>query len=464
MMMRIVFYIPPFFRLLGSHNNRVGPSIMATAGMMYKKGHSVTVINGDAIQDSEEYADWRSIYENYPAFVEAAKEFEKGTHALLQADLQAIAKIEPDVVVLCCGDPAIPTVDMGAIEVVAACARSLRTQNARVIGYGAAFSLNPALASLVHGVVHGYAEGSYEGFMAVAHLGKSSRVCQISPEGMDDLPLFLPQLVRDTPMIENYDYIMGSRGCLWHRCVFCIQSGSNCGTTYVDQSPSVFVKEILWRMSMGIKQLYFADMDFFGHSDAWLAEFYNLMQQKGLQELTWSCEARAESISPMKVRNMKKVGLRTVKIGVEGASSRLLNLYNKGTTMFRVMRACTTVKEEGVKLVCYLLLGHPDATEEMYVTGLQNAKELQADHYVLNVACPYVGTPLYGMIDKIKLKEMGLIDESGIEHGFTHLSHDLLKFWGIPLGLFEEYLELSMPEKKEDAGVGGRKFVRRILT
>ena len=63
--MRILLIIPPFYRLIGGHNNWVnlGPAYIAT--MLDKRGHSVKVYNADHVENGNDL-NLRQVFEgNY---------------------------------------------------------------------------------------------------------------------------------------------------------------------------------------------------------------------------------------------------------------------------------------------------------------------------------------------------------------------------------------------------------------
>jgi radical SAM superfamily enzyme YgiQ (UPF0313 family) len=454
--MRIAFLIPPFFRLMGSHNNKIGPSTLATAQVLKDLGNEVYIFNADSIPESEQYADWYSIAKNYWAYKRHLEYLKKGQISEVPGLLPVIdmiASFGPDTIILCCGDPAIPTVDIGGIEIAYYMIPVLASMmpDIPIVGYGYAFDNNPILASFVHKVLPPYGEFTAPGFFGF----KSSDVLSL-----DRLPHFKPGLeypnVRD---ITSFDYVMASRGCSWKKCIFCPHSSGlyRC----LETSPAWFTSEVENRYKLGIKYQYFSDMDFLGHSYQWLSIISRNIGSRLLKKLSFSIEARADRIHPTRLDLLKEIGLTTVKIGVEGASDLLLSLYQKGIKFAQIQNAVQLLKEKKLKTVVYLLLGHPSATPDDYWIALDNARKLQADYYVINLACPYKGTQLYERV-KDKLLADGLIQD-GIEHGFTHLSDDLRQFWGISEDLFEQYLQLSASTIKEDQNKQNRQYVRNIL-
>ena len=61
---RIACVIPPYYRLIGSKNNRLTPAMHYVAEVLHNKGHEVCFINGDFADDTVSYADRISLAEN----------------------------------------------------------------------------------------------------------------------------------------------------------------------------------------------------------------------------------------------------------------------------------------------------------------------------------------------------------------------------------------------------------------
>jgi radical SAM superfamily enzyme YgiQ (UPF0313 family) len=460
--MKTIFFIPPFFRLMGSYNNKVGPSIMASANILSLHADAI-IYNADAIDGNVPYADWYSVAKNYWSYRRYIELLERGDFERLPGLVESITFLfeqKPDLIILCCGDPAIPTVDIGGIEILHFLAPVIRkyVPTSKIAGYGFAYEHNPSLARDVDFVIPSYGEST------MYQVG--SFVTEIWPRELNRL--HLDALQHNIPPIypevdvSSFDYVMASRGCAWGRCVFCPHSANPPGC--VSCSPVWFADEVAYRYSLGIHYQYFADMNFLDKSDVWIKSWKNLIKTNyHLPKLTFSLETRADSVTSDKLLMLKKAGLTTVKLGLEGATNNLLQLYRKGITMSQVDRAVSIIRDLDLKLVLYLLLGHPGATPDDYKASLVRAKEIGADYYVINIACPYQGTELFRMV-KDQLEEAGLIKD-GIEHGFTHLSDDLRNFWHIPEDLFDEFLQLSANTVKEDHGVTQkRSYTRNILT
>jgi len=378
--------------------------------------------------------------------------------------MKTLKEMSPDSVIVCSADPALPTVDLGGIEIVAQTIKRIRLEmpDVKIFGYGLSFALNSAMESLVDFPILSYAEQALPIFepglgrlLFRSNFLDEQTLSSLPPLDVEKIGAF--QQVHGT----NFDYVMASRGCSYKQCVFCLNASSLLGAPYVIRSPESFALDVKTRQAkLLLDYFYFADMSFFSHTEEYLQA---LAKEFTEWQFKFTCEARVHEVTPKKLDLMKQFGLRTVKLGVEGASDELLTLYKKGTTVAEVKEKVQMIHDFGLRVVVYLLLGHPKATKEMYSEALSTAVSLDGDYYVINVACPYIGTPLWEICDTDRLRKMGLIRD-GIEFGFTHLSHDLLDFWGIPLDLFESYMLLSGTRKKEDEAVAGvKRYVRKIL-
>ncbi|MBN1944423.1 MAG: RiPP maturation radical SAM C-methyltransferase [Bradymonadales bacterium] len=188
-------------------------------------------------------------------------------------------------------------------------------------------------------------------------------------EDLDSLPL--PDHDGYAELARRYGIVWrlpieGSRGCWWDRrrqetdrpkgCFFCsLSSGS-----YRVRARAQVVEEMK-RQGDRYQNLRFRFLD-------------NLLPPKGLIELADTirglgrdlnlfCEARA-SIRPIDLLRLKRAGLDTVQIGIEGLSGSYLKRIGKGTTVIQNLLAMKSCYELGIYCGANLLVGFPGATRQ----------------------------------------------------------------------------------------------------
>ena len=105
MLKKIVCVIPPFYRLLGSKNNRIPPAIHTVSQILYENDYDVVLINGDYGNDQVAYADRYSLFCNS---WHLEYSYRNG-HPLIEQTVNAVMDQQPDIVIISAGDVLLPT-------------------------------------------------------------------------------------------------------------------------------------------------------------------------------------------------------------------------------------------------------------------------------------------------------------------------------------------------------------------
>jgi radical SAM superfamily enzyme YgiQ (UPF0313 family) len=140
----------------------------------------------------------------------------------------------------------------------------------------------------------------------------------------------------------------------------------------------------------------FAD-DEFGLNPSHALEFVRCKSSNGAADIEWGCNMVASSIvkRPDVVEAFKKAKCRTIWIGVETGSPRIMAKTGKGVTRETVQKAFQIVKQNGIESRAYFLLGMPGETEEDILLTESLADSLEADIIGFTILCPYPGSALY---------------------------------------------------------------------
>ncbi|MBU1596884.1 MAG: radical SAM protein [Nanoarchaeota archaeon] len=135
--------------------------------------------------------------------------------------------------------------------------------------------------------------------------------------------------------------IQGSRGCPWAKCSFCAEAAfirkSKCPVWW-GRNPANIVKEMKFlNKKYGVNNFSFVDECFFGKKDfiergTKLAEL--IVKEK--LNITYSLDARLEHIDDKMLKKMKKSGLKTLYLGIEGYDKTYLKKLNKGISIQQI--------------------------------------------------------------------------------------------------------------------------------
>jgi len=172
-----------------------------------------------------------------------------------------------------------------------------------------------------------------------------------------NIPIFIPHM-----------------GCP-HACVFCNQK--KISGTLSDQSP-VRVKKILEESFSTTGENSHVEIAFFGGSFTGIPEdemiSYLELAQPYLKDRKASgirLSTRPDTITPHKLKILKKYGVTVIELGVQSLDPEVLLMSQRGHTVEDVVSACSLIHEAGIKLGIQTMLGLPADTYEKAVKTAQ---------------------------------------------------------------------------------------------
>ena len=186
--------------------------------------------------------------------------------------------------------------------------------------------------------------------------------------------------------------IITSRGCS-QRCIFC--SVRLCmGGKFRARSPENVVAEIEHWCEQGWKNYEFQDDNF--TSDMTRAKrICEAVVSKNLT-IKWSLPngIRADKVDRELLEKMKESGCFRIALGVESANNDVLRKIKKGTRIERVEETVEMMKQVGMELVGFFIVGHPTETYERFMESIEFAKRMPFDQVSFWNMIPYPGTEL----------------------------------------------------------------------
>ncbi len=193
-----------------------------------------------------------------------------------------------------------------------------------------------------------------------------------------------------------------SRGCPY-KCQFCSQIYS--GGIFRTRSPKNVVDELeKYVKKYKAKEIIFFD-ETFTINEKRVVAICELILKRGLK-FRWNIRARADTLTPIMLRALKKAGCYGVHIGVESGNQNILNKMKKDITIEQVEYAFKIAKEMGFETRGYFMLAYPGENMETIRQTIEFALKLPLDWASFSITVPHPGTPIYE--EAIK---MGLIQE-----------------------------------------------------
>jgi len=221
----------------------------------------------------------------------------------------------------------------------------------------------------------------------------------LSPEELDGLPYpafhhYYGNNPRALAGDGSYYVMFTHRGCPYS-CAFCMRV---LGNRVRRRSAQNVIQEIEYAIAhYGTHTIDFED-DIFLFNNENTRELLNVMVEKDLpKRVRWSGLTRADFVNPDLVSLAKRAGCYRLEMGIEAGEDTILKSINKAITVEQVKRAVAAIKEAGISLGTYFILGHPNENRETVRKTVDLAAELNTDTIAVGLMVPYPGTKIYDM-------------------------------------------------------------------
>lgn len=194
-------------------------------------------------------------------------------------------------------------------------------------------------------------------------------------------------------------FIFGSRGCPYH-CKFCT---THIRGSYRERSIDNMIDEMEWQMRKYSVQGFVILDDIFCIREDRVIEFCNKIIEREIKT-KFFCHARVDRVNNKEVlRLMKNAGLLMLAVGVESGSQTILNAMDKGITVQQIESAFKIYNELGINTFAFIIVGHPDETNEDRELTRQLLKKIKPTQVPVSYYMPMPGTPSYDFdINKAK--------------------------------------------------------------
>ena len=180
-----------------------------------------------------------------------------------------------------------------------------------------------------------------------------------------------------------------TRGCPG-KCTFC----NSAETALRTRSPEHIVNEIQELQGRyGIREVSFYDDTFTIYKQN-VVRMCELIVERGI-DLTWSCFARTDCVSPPMLKKMKRAGCHQILFGIESADPEILRAIRKPIDIELTRKAVRMVQEAGIAVRAAFMFGNPGETIASMRRTIDFAKELDPDIAIFNITTPYPGTQMF---------------------------------------------------------------------
>ena len=204
--------------------------------------------------------------------------------------------------------------------------------------------------------------------------------------------------------------ISTTRGCPFH-CNWCAKPIY--GQRYTARSPEDVAGEIAWlRSAYRPDHLWITD-DIFGLKPGWVTAFACALAERNAAT-AFKCLMRADGVTVDVVAALVAAGCRTVWIGAESGSQRVLDAMEKGTRVEQIERAAQLLHEAGIEVGFFLQFGYPGETLIEIQQTLDMVDRCRPDDIGLSVSYPLPGTPFHARVQSELGSKQNWVDSSDL--------------------------------------------------
>lgn len=225
---------------------------------------------------------------------------------------------------------------------------------------------------------------------------------------LDSLPFPAWDLV-DVPKykklwIERHGYysmnMVTTRGCPYH-CNWCAKP--IWGQRYNSRSPQNVAQEMKWlKENFAPDHIWFAD-DIFGLKPNWVERFAELLNESDAV-IPFKCLKRADLVTEKTALALAKAGCKTVWLGAESGSQKILDAMDKGDKVEDIYHAATLLHKNNIEVGFFLQFGYPGETWDDVQLTLKMVRECKPDDVGISVSYPLPGTKFFERV-KMELGE-----------------------------------------------------------
>jgi anaerobic magnesium-protoporphyrin IX monomethyl ester cyclase len=182
-----------------------------------------------------------------------------------------------------------------------------------------------------------------------------------------------------------------TRGCPFH-CNWCAKP--IWGQRYNCRSPENVVGELQWlKQHVQPDHIWFAD-DIFGLKPGWVERFGALVHQHSAA-LPFKCMLRPDLVTPSLVDGLRLAGCRSVWLGAESGSQKILDAMEKGTTVEQIHQACGRLQAAGIEVGFFIQYGYPGENTQDIQETLAMIRRCLPDDIGISVSYPLPGTAFH---------------------------------------------------------------------
>lgn len=195
-----------------------------------------------------------------------------------------------------------------------------------------------------------------------------------------------------------------TRGCPY-RCNWCAKPIY--GRRYNSRSPENVAAELKWlKETYRPDHIWFAD-DIFGLKPGWIEAFSQQVAGHAAGQdapIPFKCLQRVDLITKEVAQALRRAGCKTVWMGAESGSQKILDAMDKDATVEQIYSAAERLHRADIEVCFFLQFGYPGESWQDVQKTLQMVRDCAPDDIGISVSYPLPGTKFYENV-KLELGE-----------------------------------------------------------
>ncbi|MGE5806273.1 MAG: B12-binding domain-containing radical SAM protein [Ignavibacteria bacterium] len=267
-------------------------------------------------------------------------------------------------------------------------------------------------------------------------------------ENIDDLPnpdySFVDMNEYRKIWLDKHGYfstnISTTRGCPF-RCNWCAKPLY--GQTYNSRSPgkvAAEIKEI--QEKYGVDHFWITD-DIFGLKPNWIKEFSDELKKLNVK-VPYKCLSRPDLLlRGNTIADLEESGCRTIWIGAESGSQKILDAMDKGTAVEQIYEASAKIHDAGMEIAFFIQFGYSGENWKDIKLTRKMIRDCVPEDIGISVSYPLPGTVFYERVkeqmknktnwrdsDDLDMMFSGTYEKAfyKILHRFVHSEYRIFKY------------------------------------
>lgn len=203
-----------------------------------------------------------------------------------------------------------------------------------------------------------------------------------------------------------------TRGCPYH-CNWCAKP--IWGQRYTSRSPENVVEELRWlKTTYAPDHIWFVD-DIMGLKPRWIDRFADLMEEHDARVPFKSLHRVDLLFRGNTIEALKRAGAKTVWVGAESGSQKILDGMDKGTSVEQIYTAAQRLHGAGIEVGFFLQFGYPGETRADIERTLKMVRDCKPDDIGMSVSYPLPGTKFYETVKQQLGVKQNWVDSNDLD-------------------------------------------------